>query len=207
VALADLDQPGPAASPWILLDTPPVGPPVADPALLASPDAAPERTVRVGYATTNYGSWYNHTRYTAPGAVVDAFLSSAQEGWADQMTSESLQTIYRGYLDAVDDALPPGVFYAEPEERFLGPAYDADCTWQGELRILPLLQAIDIAEIVTRCAPSFPGPNGLPSGLIAPPMPLHSHELQDRPWHRLPPPGRTHRVGPLERRAMGYRTA
>ncbi|MFF8430971.1 hypothetical protein ACF07Y_38730 [Streptomyces sp. NPDC016566] len=161
-----------------------------------------------GYiTTTNYGSWFNHTRYATPRDVVDAFLSSVETTWWDLMAEETRQAIYRDYLDAIDDALPPNVCYLAAQDRFLGPAYDADCAWDGELRILPLLQAIDIAEIVSWCAPSFPGPSGLPSALCAPPMPLGPHHRQDAPWLRIPPAGRAYRVGPIELRAMGFRAA
>lgn len=104
--------------------------------------------------TTDYGTWCNHgDRYnlTVEATVCDA-INGGDNEWQERVQSTgAFDRIVSDYRDAIDAALPEGVTLAG--DQFYGPYYEADWTWDGELDIAGLIEAIDLYEIVARHDP------------------------------------------------------
>lgn len=89
--------------------------------------------------TTSYGTWTTLIDRDAANfkASVDMNLGAYAEDY-------DVEGIVEGYAQAIADALPDGVSFVGNE--FIGPAYQADCDWDGYPRTED--GALDIAAIV-----------------------------------------------------------
>lgn len=95
--------------------------------------------------TTEYGTWCNIVDQYSVGVettVMDGYFGSeGAEGF-------DFEAIVDDYRDAINEALPDGVFLTGNE--FIGPAYDADCHWDGDLDIKAIVDGIELGPIVER---------------------------------------------------------
>lgn len=99
--------------------------------------------------TTDYGSWTNYTDALNIGTTVLDYVNGADSDWQQRMeASGAMAAIERDYADAINAALPDGV--ALCGDQFIGPFYDADCHWEGELDIKEIIENVDLAAIVER---------------------------------------------------------
>jgi len=101
------------------------------------------------YTTTDYGSWYNH----AGAPTVESYVADACDGgdaeWAEQMEKTgAFDRIADDFRTAVNEALPDRVALCGDE--FIGPAYDEDCTWDGDLDIAEIINDVDFWAIVEK---------------------------------------------------------
>lgn len=97
--------------------------------------------------TTSYGTWLNHgARHntTVEGTIADA-ISGGDADWREAMEATgALDLIAAAYRQAVEDALPVGVYLSGNE--FYGPSgYDED-----ELDIAAAVEGIDLNAIIER---------------------------------------------------------
>lgn len=100
---------------------------------------------------TDYGSWTNHgdrSNESVEATIRDA-INGGDNEWLERMeTSGALDRIASDYRDAIEAALPDNVNLAGND--FIGPYYEADCDWDGELDIAALIEEIDLQAIVER---------------------------------------------------------
>lgn len=100
---------------------------------------------------TSYGTWNNHgDRLTSNvETTVEDSLNGGSGEWVERMrTSGAIAKIISDYRDAIEAALPPSVSLCG--DQFIGPAYEADCDWDGDLDISGCIKAIDLYAIVER---------------------------------------------------------
>ncbi|GHG15259.1 hypothetical protein ACFFSH_40075 [Streptomyces filamentosus] len=92
--------------------------------------------------TMNYGSWFNHQGHelTIKSSVITALGDYGNDYDVDAIADE--------WAKAINDALPTHVFLTGDE--FIGPAYEADKDWEGDLDIKEIIEGIDFWEIVAR---------------------------------------------------------
>ena len=104
--------------------------------------------------TTNYGSWTNlgdHYNISVEATVAD-YLNGGDSDWRERVeTSGAFERMVADYRQAINDALPEGVWLTGNE--FIGPYYEADQNWDGELDIEAVIEDIDLAPIVERHDP------------------------------------------------------
>lgn len=104
--------------------------------------------------TTDYGSWNNHGdsyELTVEATVLN-YLNGGDSDWQERVESTgAFDHMVSDYRDAIQAALPEGVFLTGNE--FIGPYYEADQSWEGELDIHALIQEIDLTPIVDRHDP------------------------------------------------------
>lgn len=99
--------------------------------------------------TTSYGTWNNHGdayALTVEASVAEA-LGGAPNEWCERMeNSGAIAKIVSEYRAAIEAALPPSVSLCGDE--FIGPAYEADVDWDGELDLTARIEKINLFEIV-----------------------------------------------------------
>lgn len=95
--------------------------------------------------TTSYGSFYNFTRSVSPMAVIYDYIMHADTAWIDAMeTSGNLQLIEGEYRDAVNAALPDGMWLVgEQIIGYIDIEFDDD-------EIHDRIDLIDLAAIVDK---------------------------------------------------------
>lgn len=101
--------------------------------------------------TTSYGTWVNHgddSNATVEASIADA-INGGDKDWRERMESSgAMDDIARDWREAINEALPEGVTLAGND--FYGPAYDADASWEGELKIADVIKGIDLGAIIER---------------------------------------------------------
>lgn len=101
--------------------------------------------------TTTYGTWVSQidTYSLDPGASIYQALESAPADWFQRMQdSGALTAIETEYRAAINDALPAGVSLHGDE--FIGPAYETDQSWDGDLDIRAIVEQVDLWAIIER---------------------------------------------------------
>jgi hypothetical protein len=109
----------------------------------------PDRKDPAMTTTTDFGSWTNHgDRYelTVESTVLN-FIGGGDSDWRERVeTSGAFDRMVSDYRDAIQAALPEGVFLTGNE--FIGPYSADDYTWDGELDIHAIVESIDLGAIV-----------------------------------------------------------
>lgn len=106
--------------------------------------------------TTSYGTWNNHgDKYnTSVEASVTDAINGGDADWRERVDSTgAFDSIVADYRQAINDALPDSVSLCGDE--FIGPYYDDDCGWEGELNISELIEEIDLFAIVEKHDPDL----------------------------------------------------
>lgn len=106
--------------------------------------------------TTDYGTWNNHgdRGELTVEATVANFLNGGDTDWQERVESSgAFDKMVADYRDAIQAALPDGVYLTGNE--FIGPAYEADHTWEGELDLHGRIEGIDLGPIVERHDPDL----------------------------------------------------
>jgi hypothetical protein len=100
--------------------------------------------------STSYGTW---TTRVEP--YVANFATSVYEALGDLADDYDTDAIEADYRNAINEALPKGVSLCGSE--FIGPAYDADCDFDGyptdeygRLDIKTIVESVDFWEIVAK---------------------------------------------------------
>lgn len=102
---------------------------------------------------TSYGTWLNHTEHSlSPESVLLDYINGGDSDWCHRVDeSGAFECMASDYRDAVQAALPEGVWLTGNE--FIGPAYEKDYSWDGELDISEIIEGIDVGPIVERWDP------------------------------------------------------
>jgi len=93
--------------------------------------------------TTSYGTWTNHANHLTAGVE-----HSVVEALGDFGADYDIDGIVADYRAAINAALPDSVTLSGDE--FIGPAYDADHDWDGDLNITEIVEGVDFWGIVAR---------------------------------------------------------
>jgi len=111
--------------------------------------------------TTGYGTWTTrvHSLSNSPDSDILDFINGGDADWRELLEeSGALERIQSEYVDAINDALPAGVFLVGTE--FIGPYYEEDCDFDGyptdedgQLDIRAIVEKIDLGPIVDRNDP------------------------------------------------------
>ncbi|MGW3072383.1 hypothetical protein [Kitasatospora sp. NPDC001132] len=103
--------------------------------------------------TTSYGTWLNHTKHSLePESVILDYINGGGSDWCSRVEdSGAFDRMSSDYRDAVQAALPEGVWLTG--EEFIGPAYEKDHSWDGDLDISEIIDSIDVGPIVERWDP------------------------------------------------------
>lgn len=103
--------------------------------------------------TTDYGSWYNHTGHgPTPESDIADFINGGGTEWCERVEEcGAFDLMATDYRNAVQAALPRSVTLTGDE--FIGPAYEEDRDWDGELDIQAVIESIDLSPIVERWDP------------------------------------------------------
>lgn len=97
----------------------------------------------MSFTTTDYGSWNNHAdEYEL---TVESSVGTSLGDYAHEYDVDAIVADYR---DAINKALPDRVTLTGNE--FIGPAYEKDCTWEGDLDIHAVIESVDFWEIAER---------------------------------------------------------
>ncbi|MGP3979451.1 hypothetical protein ACTWQF_36680 [Streptomyces sp. 8N114] len=101
--------------------------------------------------TTDYGSWVNHGDHlnvSVEATVLDA-INGGDSEWQERMEiAGALDRIASDYRKAINEALPEGVHLVGND--FIGPYYEADHVWTGELDIAAVIEDVDLFAIIER---------------------------------------------------------
>jgi hypothetical protein len=104
--------------------------------------------------TTSYGTWCNRVSpySTSPESDILDFINGGDSEWRRRVEETgAFERIADQYRAAINDALPANVSLCGDE--FIGPYYDKDCDWEGELDIAEIVQAVDLGTIVEHWDP------------------------------------------------------
>lgn len=102
--------------------------------------------------TTGYGSWYNHTQSnTSPEADILDAINGGDNDWQERMeASGALDAIASDYRDAVQAALPGGIYLSGDEFNGLHHS-DPDYTDEiGDFDIKEAIERIDLTAIIQK---------------------------------------------------------
>lgn len=103
------------------------------------------------FTTTDYGSWSNHGdkgNVSVEASIADA-VSGGDSEWLESMEAAgAFEKIASDYRDAIQEALPEGVYLTGNE--FIGPAYAEDRKWDGDLDLTGRIKGIDLYKFVQR---------------------------------------------------------
>lgn len=112
--------------------------------------------------TTTYGSWVNITSdsLTVEETIAN-YVSGADSDWRERFESTgAAERVATDYRQAIQDALPAGIFLAGNE--FIGPYYEADQEFdaadyprndEDEIDLTAIVESVDLAPIVERHDP------------------------------------------------------
>jgi hypothetical protein len=105
--------------------------------------------------TTSYGTWVNHgdtTNLTVEATVADA-IAGGDADWRERVESTgAFDSMVTAYRDAINDALPEGVFLTGDE--FIGPYFTTDCDFdRDELNLAEIIEGVDLFAIVEKFDP------------------------------------------------------
>lgn len=107
--------------------------------------------------TTNYGNWAADTRSSngEPGADVLDYINGGDADWRARVKSSgALDRMIKDYRDAINAALPNSVSLIG--DQFIGPYYEKDRDWDGDLDIAAIVEGVDLGAIVERHDPDNP---------------------------------------------------